>query len=918
MKKITAIVAFTLAVLVGTLHDAAAQESPSVGIGDRFSEVMRAYAKSPGNVDVLFDMAKLYSDTTLPTLNLPLAMTFANKAETNYLTLMRDNKHSELTRLLRLGILLTTVQHLKESLHNAALRAVKDGADTDLMELDDYLEVFADDAEIVGIVRQRRIRQVYEADMKAATPQSYYHIISMFPGTKEADQAEAKLSKLAASLFVGDENIDSVAALYAASPSVARAAERKKSRMAFTQATSENTIAAYKAFLRQYPSSDESQQVRDALDNLLAIQFGNLHTAKELADFADSNDDNDLADRALAEIRRIIRDKHDVQAARLYLDRYRLDPHWGEVYTTYYNWHADEGNGELLARFEEENPDSPLQLALERDQERTMILDNIELMDDYSEDEFATYSRHIHQSVGKKISFVPLQRMLQQLTLAGDYTTAAARMSQFEICFDNVMYDEYNELQQLLTAPASGIAVLQLGLEGEILNPCYNAGDNLLYYNGVRSSGLTLCYATADYEYGGQVEITGDKPEGLTLFGFYDGGDKMLLGHDGDILIAERDGSAWRISDIPPYPINTDYIETDASMLPDGSGMLLASDRPGGQNLQPSGTYYHGDTALATDLWFIPLHDGRWGTPINLGIGINTPYCERSPRMGSDLRTLYYVTDSRGMGYGDIYTATRTGIGDWTSWSEPRNLGREVNTSFNEASVSLSPDEQQLYLSTNAGGHYVCRIATLPQKPATSLMGYSLDVMGIEESLFRLLVADINQQQVTQTVEYGGEGSTVVLPLHKDKSYAIFAEAADRFIPAIIVDPQHRPQRLYGYTHAMLLSLDKAVPLEAVDFSTGTAAHPSDNTHPRLTSVAAMQMEQLVQFLDSYPASVEIDVDVAGLDDAIAYAIALERGRVIKDYLSAKGIDGRRITVSAYGNVRTKRGTPEGVSVQFR
>ena len=430
-----------------------------------------------------------------------------------------------------------------------------------------------------------------------------------------------------------------------------------------------------------------------------------------------------------------------------------------------------------------------------------------------------------------------------------------------------------------------------------------------MYFNRVDGGTRRICYATADNEYGGQVEFSNIVSSDLTLFGFADGGDRMLLGSGGDILFAERDGSAWRISDIPPYPVNTDYIETDAFMLPDGSGMLLASDRPGGQNLQLSGSYYHGDTALATDLWFIPLRDGRWGTPVNLGITVNTPYCERSPHLSSDMRTLYYVTDSRGMGYGDVYSAVRTSIDDWTAWTKPRNMGREVNTCFAEASVSLGRDDGELLLSTNAPGRYVCRTIAIGRQPAVSSTTYSLDVLGMDGSPLLVRVADMSQQRVTQVVECDGQGTQVALNLHKDKRYTVFADAADRFIPAVIVAPEGRPQRLQGYSYQTLVSLDKALPLVAVGFEPSLA---------KLTPLAMLQIDQLVRFLRTFPAAVEIDVDVAGPDDATAYTLSLERGKAVADYLSARGIDARRIVVSAYGNVRTKRGATEGVSVQFR
>lgn len=148
-----------------------------------------------------------------------------------------------------------------------------------------------------------------------------------------------------------------------------------------------------------------------------------------------------------------------------------------------------------------------------------------------------------------------------------------------------------------------------------------------------------------------------------------------------------------------PHPslFNSPYIVTDAYMFPDGSGMLFASDRPDGCNIQHSGDNYHGDTALATDLYYVSYTNGQWGTPIHLDNTVNTPYCERYPLMSKDRKTLYFVSDGHGgMGYGDIYRTTRLD-GSWQHWSTPENLGRNVNSAHRESNLVFNDDESLLF-----------------------------------------------------------------------------------------------------------------------------------------------------------------------------------------------------------------------------
>ena len=348
-------------------------------------------------------------------------------------------------------------------------------------------------------------------------------------------------------------------------------------------------------------------------------------------------------------------------------------------------------------------------------------------------------------------------------------------------------------------------------------------------------------------------------------------------------------------------------------MLPDGSGILLASDRPGGRNLQASGSYFHGDTALATDLYFIPYINNGWGAAVNLGNTINTPYCERSPILSRNLKTLYFVSDGRGsLGYGDIYMCSRTSVQDWTSWAEPQNSGKDINTGFAEADISFSPDEKRLYFTSNFDmGRYSCYSVATSHDADNSYEPCSIDILGMESALLRVRVVDLSQQTVSQVIDCLGESNAITFNVHKDKQYVVIGDAGTYFVPAIVVDPKSKvSQRLRGYTFPVLVAMDKPVPLLAVDF---------DMSAQRLTSVAELQLQQLAHFLTLNPRSIaEFAIDVAGSDETLCYNLSLEQGRLIRDYLNYQGIDNSRIIISAYGNVNVKRQGKSSVGVRFR
>lgn len=886
----------------------------------RFTKLNKAYAKSPDNVEALYNLAQFYFDKSHPMRNLPMAMKYIQRAEACHIKLIEDNHTGELARLVRLDITLTTIRQTKQAIIDEAYSTIEVRTDMTGVELDSYLDAFGIDMELVRLLRQRRINQVYDDCLKKGTAESYYHFIDIYPGTSEAEQMEERLGHLAPSLFDGvttEEQADAVAARFPLSPNVQRIAEKQKSRIAFSAASKRNNVDSYMEFLDRYPASDESQQARDRLDNLLEVNYSKCKTAMDYAVFASTYSDIPLAERALAELRSHLMEHQDVAAARYYLEHFKLDPSYNDIYSRYYSWHAAEGNGDPIIRFDKENPDFPFRRAVENDLESAKIIDRINLMEDFLEVEYNRYAGYVRQLMGKRIAIVPLQRMIQVMVSTGNYGAALDRVRKFDLCFESVSNEEYKELQRVLSAASTGRRLTkEFSATYHVMNPCLNEADGRLYFTRAGVSNR-ICYAVKEsghWRPAGEVSFASiNNTEGLTLFGFYAGGTRMLLGSDGNIMMAEKDGDNWRITDIPPYPVNTDYIETDAYMLPDGSGILLASDRPNGYNLQSSGAYFHGDTALATDIYYIPYINNGWGTPVNLGSAINTPYSERSPIMSRNMKTLYFVSDGRGgLGYSDVYVATRTDAQDWTSWSKPQNIGKEINSGYTETDLSFSPDEKRIYMSVNSSlGTFSCYSFSTSHDVSNSYEPYTLDILGMENALMRVRVADMGQQSVVQMVECSGSSNTITINVNKDKTYAVLGDAGMYFVPAVVVDPRGKSkQRLKGYTFPVLVSMDKAVPLSVVGF---------DPAGVDLLPVAKIQLEQLAQFLRHNPGGVaEFCIDVAGSDDKLCYNLSLERGRLIRDFMNEQGIDNSRVVISAYGNVNVKRRGTSAVSVRFR
>jgi hypothetical protein len=94
-------------------------------------------------------------------------------------------------------------------------------------------------------------------------------------------------------------------------------------------------------------------------------------------------------------------------------------------------------------------------------------------------------------------------------------------------------------------------------------------------------------------------------------------------------------------------------------------------------------------------------------------LNINTTYIETSPMLSADGGTLYFVSDRPG-GFGgkDIWASERLPN---NNWSEPYNLGKEINTAEDEESPFLMMDDATLYFSSkghNSMGGYDIFVST--------------------------------------------------------------------------------------------------------------------------------------------------------------------------------------------------------------
>ena len=107
------------------------------------------------------------------------------------------------------------------------------------------------------------------------------------------------------------------------------------------------------------------------------------------------------------------------------------------------------------------------------------------------------------------------------------------------------------------------------------------------------------------------------------------------------------------------------------------------------------------------DIYICSYKNGKWTQPINLGSDINTKGQEITPYLSPDKKKVFFASNGHGGRGGiDLYVSERSGE-DWTSWSRPKNLGSSVNTSGVELTYFIDPVNEIAYYSStqNSDGY---------------------------------------------------------------------------------------------------------------------------------------------------------------------------------------------------------------------
>lgn len=198
-------------------------------------------------------------------------------------------------------------------------------------------------------------------------------------------------------------------------------------------------------------------------------------------------------------------------------------------------------------------------------------------------------------------------------------------------------------------------------------------------------------------------------------------GTEMIFFSSGKLKSSHKTATGWSTPKALPDQINIAKWQADVMLTSDGKAMIFSAKKG-----TPQEAY------ISTNI-FVSLLDssGHWTKPIDLGPTINTARQERTAFLHPDMTTLYFSSNGHGgLGGLDVFKSTRLNPNSWTEWSEPVNLGKQVNTVNDDWGYKISTDGTTAFFSSDGDVYSMDMPEDMRPEPVVAISGFVTDNSG--------------------------------------------------------------------------------------------------------------------------------------------------------------------------------------------
>jgi outer membrane protein OmpA-like peptidoglycan-associated protein len=315
-----------------------------------------------------------------------------------------------------------------------------------------------------------------------------------------------------------------------------------------------------------------------------------------------------------------------------------------------------------------------------------------------------------------------------------------------------------------------------------------------------------------------------------------------------------------------------------------------------------------------------------WSEPLNLGADINTRAYEFAPFLAPDNMSLYFSsTGWGGQGNADILVARRLDT-TWTRWSRPVNLGPEINTSGFDAYLSLPASGDYAYYSTDKnaiGEKDIFRIQLredLKPLPVVLIKGTVLNAQTRQPIAAEIHYERLSDGKIVGTARSEPKTGAYKIVLLANEKYGISAHS-EGFIGIndnMNLNNLTRYQEIERDLELIPIEKGQIIRLNNLFFDSGLA-NLKPESYPELKRIADL--------LKKYP---NMKIEIAGHTDAsgpdaLNLKISQQRANSVKQALTTRYMIAKeRIFATGYGESRplapntTEEGKQKNRRVEFK
>ncbi|MEY4904181.1 MAG: hypothetical protein RLZZ292_1996, partial [Bacteroidota bacterium] len=571
-----------------------------------------------------------------------------------------------------------------------------------------------------------------------------------------------------------------------------------------------------------------------------------------------------------------------------------------------YDMYASDGRLMYLTRFKVSFGTFSDTARFRKDLDIAKALSESLLLDDQNTVDKTQLEEIIAKAAPRYTAFYCLQRLIEADLKAKRWNKALETVEKMETYF-GASDKRIKELLLVLRFPMRDVAIESFG---DSINtkayreycPVVTADGNMLYFcrnTSLLTPAEDIFFSqkrNGKWQHAQPVKEINDAGNEAPLSISGDG-TRLLLFKNGKLGYADKDATkGWVNSNTISPNINAFAWQGEATISANGQVIIFEARRPDMIGV-------NNDEQNIDFFISFKQADDSWSEARNIGKDINTFWAERSPFLHPDMKTFYFCSAGRGaLGGMDVYKTTRLDE-TWLHWSEPQPLGKEISTVGDDWGYKISTDGSTAFFSSQ-GDLY--RANPLPKEmrplPVSTIAGRLVSSDGKPIGDARIVIENLKTGQKVAELRPDPSTGDYFATFPTDEPYGATVVKEGYYPVATHTNIDGRSKRNDAKEDLVMVKISEmtngnvALPLRNLFFDT-------DKFDIRAESFT--ELNRLAAFLKQQ----KINIEISGHTDNVGTSernktLSANRAKAVKTYLLGQGCTETQLQTNGFGETK--------------